>query len=78
MRAVAALIELGREHEAHFTHEARVMPSALRPAFLPAALAGPYFKSAAKAGARILNESPDISALRRHWTLVSRAMRGWG
>ena len=78
MRAVAALIELGREHEAHFIMQARAMPATLRPAFLPAALAGAYFKSAAKAGARIFSESPDISALRRHWTLLSRAMRGWG
>lgn len=78
MRAVAALIELGREHEAHFIKAAHGMPATLRPAFLPAALAGSYFKSAAKVGAGVLSETPDISVLRRHWTLLSRAMRGWG
>lgn len=78
MRAVSAFIELGREHEAHFIKAARGMPVILRPAFLPASLAGPYLKGAAKAGIRILSESPDISPLRRHWTLLSHAARGWG
>lgn len=78
MRAVAAFIELGREHEAHFIQAASAMPPTLRPAFLPASLAGAYLKSASKAGSRILNKSPDISPLRRHWTLLSRASRGWG
>lgn len=78
MRAITAFIELGREHEAHFIQAAHDMPATLRPAFLPASLAGAYFKSASKAGPRILNETPEISPLRRHWTLLSRASRGWG
>lgn len=78
MRAVSAFIELGREHEAQFIAAARSMPVTLRPAFLPAALAGPYLQRAAKIGARILSEAPDISVLRRHWTLLRRASRGWG
>lgn len=77
MRAMTALIELGREHAMQFTSEAHGMPVSLRPAFLPAALALPYLKKAAKAGSRILRESPDISALRRHGTLLSRAARGF-
>lgn len=77
MRAVAALIELGREHAAQFAGEARDMPASLRPAFLPAALASPYLKKAAKAGARILREPADISPLRRHGTLLARAARGF-
>jgi phytoene synthase len=54
------------------------MPAALRPAFLPAALAGPYLERAARAGTDMLHRPVDISALRRHWTLLSRAARGWG
>lgn len=77
-RAVAAFVELGREHAARFEAEARDMPPSLRPAFLPAALARPYLERAVAAGARTLSETPDISALRRHWTLLSRAARGWG
>lgn len=77
MRAVAAFIELGREHAAAFASEARGMPASLRPAFLPAALAWPYLKAAAKAGARVLRRPADISALRRHGTLLARAARGF-
>jgi phytoene synthase len=77
-RAVAAFVELGREHAARFEAEAKDMPAALRPAFLPAALAGPYLERAARAGTDMLHRPVDISALRRHWTLLSRAARGWG
>jgi len=77
-RAVAAFVELGREHAARFEAEAKDMPAALRPAFLPAALASPYLERAARAGTDMLHRPVDISALRRHWTLLSRAARGWG
>ena len=77
MRAMAAFIELGREHAMQFTSEARKMPVSLRPAFLPAALASHYLKSAAKAGAQVLRETSDISTLRRHGTLLWRAARGF-
>lgn len=78
LRAIAAFIELGNEHATLFAAKARKMPSVLRPAFLPAALAVPYLKAASKAGSDIMRESADISALRRHGTLLWRAARGWG
>lgn len=77
-RAVGAFVELGREHAARFETEARGMPASLRPAFLPAALARPYLERAAAAGPAVLREVADLSVLRRHWTLLRRAVRGWG
>ena len=77
-RAVGAFVELGREHAARFETEARGMPASLRPAFLPAALARPYLERAAAAGPTVLREVADLSVLRRHWTLLRRAVRGWG
>lgn len=77
-RALAAFVELGREHAARFEAAARGMPVPLRPAFLPAALARPYLERAAAAGDRALRETLDISPLRRRWMLLRRASRGWG
>ena len=79
-RAVAAFIELGREHAALFEKEAKAMPASLRPAFLPAALAPAYLASAAamKSGAGPLHRAAGISPLRRHLILLRRAARGWG
>ena len=77
-RAVRAFAELGREHAARFEAAAKGMPASLRPAFLPAALAGPYLDRAIRAGAAALRRPVDISPLRRQWTLLARAMRGWG
>lgn len=77
-RALAAFIELGREHAGKFAAEARGMPASLRAAFLPAALALPYLDRAAAAGTAVLRAVVDISPLRRHWTLLRRAAYGWG
>lgn len=77
-RAVGAFVELGREHAARFEAEAKGMPASLRPAFLPASLARPYLERAAAAGPTVLREVADLSVLRRHWTLLRRAVRGWG
>lgn len=78
VRAVGAFIELGREHAARFEAEAKGLPAPLRAAFLPAALARAYLDRAAASGAAVLREVADIPALRRHWTLLRRAVRGWG
>jgi phytoene synthase len=77
-RAVAAMVALGRDHAARFETEARGMPPALRPAFLPAALAPAYLDRFARLGFAVCEQPADIPALRRHWTLLRRAMRGWG
>ena len=77
-RAVSAFIELGREHDGHFRQAAKGMPATLRPAFLPAGLAGVYLAQATKAEGETLHRVIDISPLRRHWTMLGQAVRGWG
>lgn len=73
-RAVAAMVALGREHFVAFERGARLLPASLRPAYLPAAFAGPHLarvEVAPREGGR------PLSALRRHWIAFRRATRGW-
>lgn len=77
-RVIAAMVELGRDHVARFEAEVTGVPTTMRAAFLPAALALAYIDRASVLGARTLQEPIDISAIRRHWTLLRRASGGWG
>ena len=77
-RAVAAMVALGREHAAHFERQAKGMPPSLRPAFLPAALSPLWLDRVSARGFDPLSQAVAVPALRRHWTLLYRAMRGWG
>ncbi|MBX9461772.1 MAG: phytoene/squalene synthase family protein [Aquamicrobium sp.] len=77
-RAIAAMAALGREHALRFEAAAAGMPAELRPAFLPAALAPVYLDRVAALGFEAAKRPADISALRRNWTLLRRATRGWG
>lgn len=76
-RAVVAMVALGREHDRKFRQEARGMPAALRPAFLPAGLARSYLDRISGKGFDPFQESADISALKKHWIMLKHAMRGW-
>lgn len=76
LRAVAAMVALGREHDARFRSAAEAMPASLRPAFLPAGLAPAYLGRIAKRDP--LREIVDISVVRRHWTLFRQATSGFG
>jgi phytoene synthase len=73
-RAVAAMIALGCEHAEAFERGARALPAALRPAFLPAALARARLDRIAAAP---LVGGHGLSVIRRHWTMLRRATRGW-
>ncbi|TKT76779.1 phytoene/squalene synthase family protein [Aquamicrobium sp. LC103] len=77
MRAVVALSALAGEHLARFEKAANGMPVSLRPAFLPASLAGAYLARISARGVDPLTQIADISPLRRHWTLLRRALLGW-
>jgi len=77
-RAIEGMVALGHEHASGFAAAARGMPASLRPAFLAAALTQAYLGRVQHAAATALERPADISALRRHWTLLSTAMRGWG
>lgn len=76
-RAVAATIALANDHLGAFRTGARQVPEALRPAFLPVALVPHYLKRLSAEGTKALTEKSDIAALRRHWTLLRAAARGW-
>lgn len=76
-RAIAAMIALAGEHVAAFRAAARALPEALRPAFLPAALAPDYLRLVAGQGADALSRSGDISAWKRHSRLFRAAAGHW-
>lgn len=78
VRAVEAMVALGQEHASRFKQDARGMPASLRPAFLAAALAPAYLRRVSTRAEAALERPADISAIKRHWTLLRRAMRGWG
>lgn len=73
-RAVSAMAALGREHASAFERGARNLPAALRPAYLPAAFAGPHL---ARVEAAPADGGRSLSALRRQWIAFRRASRGW-
>lgn len=77
MRAIEAMIALGREHAGKFAADAKGMPPLLGPAFLPAALAPAYFDAASGRGFDPMQRVAEISALRRHWLLFRTASSGW-
>lgn len=77
LRAVAAMVELGRDHVGRFEAEARGLPASLRPAFLPASLAGAYLDRVAASPVAALERPADISVMRRHWLMLRHASRGW-
>ena len=73
-RAVAAMIALGREHLGQFEAGAGGMPPSLRPAYLPAALAGAQLDRVAVAP---LEGGKPVPVARKHWIMLRRAARGW-
>ncbi len=73
-QAVLAMVALGREHLARFEKDAGALPDTLRPAFLPAGLAGAYLDRVARAP---LSGGSDIPAIKKHWIMLRRATRGW-
>ena len=76
-RAVAAMIALAQEHLGAFEQGASALPETLRPAFLPLALTSAYLGKMASGRHAPLSGAVRLSALRRHWLLLRRAMRGW-
>jgi 15-cis-phytoene synthase len=76
-RALMALVALGQEHAGSFAAGAGTIPSSLRPAFLPAALAPAYLARVEAMGADALQRATDISPVRRHWILFRHAVFGW-
>ena len=76
-RAVSAMIALAREHLVKFENGASELPGTLRPAYLPAALAGAYLALLSRVSVDPFRQVPDISPLRRYLVMARRALAGW-
>jgi phytoene synthase len=76
-QAVAAMIALGREHLVIFERQAKDIPPALRPAFLPLAPVGAQLAKMQGRAADVLKTPLDIAAWRRQWLMFRRATNGW-
>lgn len=76
-RAVEAMVALAGEHFAAFRREAKALPAILRPAYLPATLAGRYLVRLASGKVDPAREIADISELGRYWAVFRHAMWGW-
>lgn len=75
--AIAAMVALGRDHYTRFREEARGMPSALVPAFLPLSSVEPLLDATEGAGVRAFEQPAAISTLRRQWRMLRRAGGRW-
>jgi phytoene synthase len=74
--AIAAMVSLATEHFDKFRREAKTLSAAASPAFLPVALV-PAYIGAISRNADPFSTQSEISALRRSWTMLRRASRGW-
>ena len=77
VRAIVAMVALGREHASSFEASVDDLPPSLRPAFLPAAIARAYLDRVASSPEAALDQVADVGAVRRHWLLLRHALRGW-
>ncbi|MBE1203790.1 phytoene/squalene synthase family protein [Aminobacter carboxidus] len=68
--AVQAMIALAREHLRAFERGAKALPATLRPAFLPLSLTPAYLD-------RVERGKDGMSTLRKHFTILATASRGW-
>lgn len=75
-RAVSAMIALGQEHLSAFDAGAGRIDPALRPAFLPIAVAQARM-ARFRRPADLLTQARDLPAWRRQWALFRAASRGW-
>ncbi|MEZ5811304.1 MAG: phytoene/squalene synthase family protein [Rhizobiaceae bacterium] len=77
MRAVAAMVALGREHFSAFLTHARDIPASLRPAYLAAAAAGARLDAIEQAGPAVFDQPVVLSPLRQNAIALRRALFGW-
>ncbi|HEX2020571.1 MAG TPA: phytoene/squalene synthase family protein [Aurantimonas sp.] len=74
-RAIAAMVAFGRDHLGSFQRHADAIPRPVRPAFLPAILAGRYLHRVEAAGASALDRPVEMGALRKtfaYWRWMRR------
>jgi phytoene synthase len=76
-RAIQAMTALAREHLGKFREGARGLPPMLRPAYLPADLAGAYLDVLSRPPADPFKKISDVSPVRRALIMARRAFFGW-
>jgi phytoene synthase len=64
------MVALAREHLGAFERQAKALPQSLRSALLPLSLTPAYLD-------RVERGKDGMSALRKHFTMVATASRGW-
>jgi 15-cis-phytoene synthase len=77
LKALTAIISLGRDHLKTIKSLGQMITPALRPAFLGAALCEPVFRKAEKLGAQAFATDITVAPLVAPVRLAYRAMRGW-
>ncbi len=77
IRAVTAMIALGREHLAAFERHAHALPASLRPAFLPAAPLRAWYRAHERAGAGIFERHVKPSPISMSMSVFRKAIFGW-
>ncbi len=75
-RAVMAFADLGREHLGKAREALKGLPSEVRPAYLPAALAGPVLEVARRSAADVPEKGIGAAQWRRQWWLWRCARSG--
>lgn len=74
-RGVHVMLALAREHLAKFEAGRTQAPKSLAPAFLPLALVPAYLGALERLGEKAGEKVADISALRKHWLMLRRALK---
>ncbi|MGU3398662.1 phytoene/squalene synthase family protein [Brucellaceae bacterium D45D] len=74
-RVVHVMLALAREHLTKFDAGRTQAPKSLAPAFLPLALVPAYLGALERLGEKAGEKVADISALRKHWLMLRRAMQ---
>ncbi len=74
-RVIDVMLALAREHLAKFEAGRVQAPKSLAPAFLPLALVPAYLGALERLSEKAGEKVADISALRKHWLMLRRAMK---
>ncbi|WP_343314309.1 phytoene/squalene synthase family protein [Brucella sp. BE17] len=74
-RVVHVMLALAREHLAKFEAARVQAPKSLASAFLPLALVPAYLATLERLGEKAGEKLADISALRKHWLMLRRALK---
>ncbi|EJF85647.1 phytoene/squalene synthase family protein [Candidatus Bartonella washoeensis] len=73
---IEAMVALSREHYNRFYEHFSVLPTTLKPAFLPLAIIPASLQKALQLGAAVFQESATLPLLHRYWLITKAAVSG--